>query len=299
MTHIPVLKDEIVTIFREVPEGFFIDATFGFGGHSRAIFETCKQKLQFIGIDCDQEIIMEAQRDLPSQFKIYNSNFEQLTNLIIRERIEPVSGILFDLGLNSLHIDNPQRGFSFQNRGPLDMRFDRAHGKSLADYLSETDEKSIANIIQEYGQERKARAIAREIVKSRPLDTISLADVVRRAVGPRWFVKSAARVFQALRIFLNNELENLKTALNGVIPLIQVDGRIAVISYHSLEDGIVKRAFQLNSGKCFCGPNQPSCCCGARKILQVLAKKPIQPTEKEISLNPRSRSARLRYAQRL
>jgi len=299
MKHIPVFKDEIVTLFRDVPEGFFIDATFGLGGHSKAIFETCKQKLQIIGIDCDQEIIMEAQRDLPFQFKIYHSNFEQLINLIKKEKIEPISGILFDLGLNSLHLDNSERGFSFQNRGPLDMRFDRALGISLADQIADMDEKSIVKIIMKYGQERKARAIAREIVKSRPQDTISLADIVRKAVGPRWFVKSAARVFQAFRIFLNNEMEILKTALNGAIPVLQSGGRIAVVSYHSLEDGIVKRAFLLNSGKCFCGPNEPSCRCGSRKILQVLTKKPIQPGEEEIAMNPRSRSAKLRYAQRL
>jgi 16S rRNA (cytosine1402-N4)-methyltransferase len=298
MDHIPVMAKEIVEIFTPVPDGIFIDATLGLGGHSAAV-KKAFSKFQIIGIDWDAEMIARGAANLPEGISVRNMHFAGLPEMIQREKIGPITGILFDLGLNSAQLDDQSRGFSFMRRGPIDMRYDRSSGLPASEAISRMSEKDLITILKEYGQEKNARAIARAIQQERPSTTDNLALIVERIVGPRRFIKSAARIFQALRIFVNRELDELRTALAGVTPLVATGGRLAVISYHSLEDGIVKRQFLLDSGKCFCGPHLPVCVCGKRNLLKVMTKKPLFSTPEEIERNPRARAARLRYAERI
>ena len=299
MDHKPVMTGEIVSIFADAPDGVFIDATYGLGGHTKALLSSFRKKFEFIGIDRDGEILEKAEPDRPAGVILHKMRFSGIPEMLRRKRIGPLTGILFDLGLNSAQLDDPLRGFSFQKPASLDLRFDRESGRPAAELLRNIDEGELIRILKEYGQQKKARAIARAIIAERPTTTESLASLIRSVVGPRWFIKSAARVFQALRIFINDELDEIKNALSGVIPLMAVGGRLAVISYHSLEDGIVKRLFLINSGKCFCGPDVPECACGKRNLLKVKTKRPLRPSEKEITANPRARPARLRYAERI
>jgi 16S rRNA (cytosine1402-N4)-methyltransferase len=299
MDHIPVMASEILEVFAPVPDGIFIDATFGLGGHSAVIQKNLGSKFQIIGLDRDAEILKLASRNLPEGVNLRNMRFSELPTMIEREKIGPVSGVLFDLGLNSAQLDDSTRGFSFSLPGPADMRFDRSQGQSAADVLADADEKELILIFKRHGQERNSRAIARAIVRERPNTTDALASLIKKVVGPQRFIKSAARIFQALRIYINRELDELKTALGGVAPLVATGGRLAVISYHSLEDGIVKRQFLHDSGKCLCGPNLPICVCGKRTLLKILTKKPITASIQEIRSNPRARAAKLRYAEKI
>ncbi len=299
MNHIPVMAREIVEIFTPVPDGIFIDATFGLGGHSKAVKNSLRDKFRIIGIDWDAEMLKLGAANLPEGISVRNMHFSSLPELIQKEKLFPLSGILFDLGLNSAQLDDASRGFSFSRPGPIDMRFDRDSGQPAAGIIAGMSESELVRVLKEYGQERNARAIARAISRETPTTTEELALIIKRIVGPQRFIKAAARIFQALRIHVNRELDELKNALAGVAPLVVTGGRLAVISYHSLEDRIVKRQFLLDSGKCFCGPSQPVCICGKRKLLKVMTKKPLTPSLAEIEANPRARAARLRYAEKI
>ncbi|MEE8417599.1 MAG: 16S rRNA (cytosine(1402)-N(4))-methyltransferase RsmH [candidate division Zixibacteria bacterium] len=299
MDHKPVMTGEIVSIFAEAPGGVFIDATYGLGGHTKVLISSFRKKFEFIGIDRDGEILGQAERDRPAGVVLHKMRFSEIPEMLRREKIEPLTGILFDLGLNSAQLDDPSRGFSYSKPASLDMRFDRDSGKPAAELLQTLEVDKLIRILKEYGQQKNSRAIARAIIAERPTTTESLASLIRNVVGSRRFIKSGARVFQALRIFINDELEELQNALSNVIPLMAVGGRLAVISYHSLEDRIVKRLFLLNSGKCFCGPEIAECSCGKRSLLEIKTKKPQRPSEKEIMANSRARPARLRYAERI
>jgi 16S rRNA (cytosine1402-N4)-methyltransferase len=298
MTHIPVMTSEVIEIFAGAPDGILIDATFGLGGHAIALHRSLGSRFKIIGIDADSEVLAQV-GTLPEDISVRNMRFSALPAMIQNEGIGPVSGILFDLGLNSAQLDDPSRGFSFSQAGPIDMRFDRTSGDSVSQVIRRISAPELVTIIWEYGEERHARAIARAIIETKPETTDALAAIVKRVVGPGSFTKSAARVFQALRIYVNRELDELKNTLYNVIPLLTVGGRIAVISYHSLEDRIVKRQFKLNSGKCFCAPDAPVCTCGKRNLLQILSKKPVRPSGEEVAQNSRARAARLRYAERV
>lgn len=293
------MADKVVEIFRDAPDGIFIDATFGLGGHSTAILSSLGNKFSIIGIDRDAEMLACSESGRPSAISLRNMRFSGIPEMIRDESLGAVGGILFDLGLNSAQLDDVERGFSFSQSGPIDMRFDRAAGAPASHIIGKLNEKELTTILKDFGQERHSRAIARAIIREKPQTTDQLMRIVEKIVGGRHLVKSAARVFQAIRIFVNNELEELRVALEGAIPLLAPGGRIAVISYHSLEDGIVKRQFLLNSGRCFCGPQQPVCVCGRRKLLKILSKKPVMATDDEIRSNPRARSARLRYAEKI
>jgi 16S rRNA (cytosine1402-N4)-methyltransferase len=299
MNHIPVMAREVVEIFSSVPDGILIDATFGLGGHSVAVKHSLGNKFEIIGVDRDEEMLNQSSRDLPKGISVRKMRFSGLPDIIKNEGIGPVTGVLFDLGLNSAQLNDQSRGFSFSRPGPIDMRFDRTGGQSAADLIERIGEIELIKILKEYGQERHSRSIARAIVREKPNTTETMASIIKRIVGPQRFTKSAARVFQALRICVNRELEELKSALSRIVPLVATGGRLAVISYHSLEDGIVKRQFLLDSGKCFCGPTQPTCICGKRELLKVMTKKPVIPSDEEIRQNPRARAARLRYAERI
>lgn len=299
MIHKPVMVSEVVSIFADVPRGLIIDATYGQGGHTRALEESLKGEIEFLGIERDGEILDNPETYRSKAVITKKMNFAEIPSMLIEEDRGPVCGVLFDLGLNSVQLDDPSRGFSHRTSSKLDLRFDRATGEPASEVIASLSEKEIVNILKEYGQERNARSIARRIVKYKPSTTASLAELIRKVVGPARFTKSAARVFQALRIFINDELDSLKRALDGIIPLLAPGGRIAIISYHSLEDGIVKREFSLNAGKCFCGPGEETCRCGKREMLTIKTKKPLRPSPEEVAANRRSRSARLRYAERI
>lgn len=293
------MASEIVSIFAKVPEGYFVDATFGLGGHTLAIEESLPGKFRFLGFDRDGEMLSLAKGAIPEGIQTFKMSFSKIPSLLEDNNLAPVTGALFDLGLNSMQIDDSERGFSYREDSPLDLRYDRESGVPLYKIVGRLRSPELIDILKNYGQEKNSRAIAKAIIEKGPATTGELTDIIRRIVGPRRFVKAASRVFQALRIFVNDELDEFEKALKGIIPRLTSGGRVAVISYHSLEDGITKRVFRILSGRCICGPNVAVCVCGAQKLLEIKTKKPMRPDENEIRQNPRSRSARLRYAEKL
>jgi len=290
---------EIVSIFADVPEGVFIDATVGLGGHALAVERNLPGKFVFFGFDRDGEMIELAKENLPESFRLFKMTYSKIPSLLEGEKIGSVVAVLFDLGLNSMQLEGSGRGFSYHEKLPLDFRFDRSSGQPLHRIIDKFSLSELVNILKTYGQEKKSRAIARAIIDKRPKTTDELAEIIRKIVGPRSYIKAASRVFQAFRIYVNNELDEFEKALRGIIPLISKGGRIAVISYHSLEDGIAKRTLRLYSGKCQCGPGKGICECGARRIIDIKTKKLVRPNKTEVQQNPRARSARLRYAEKI
>ena len=258
-----------------------------------------------MGIDTDPEAIKIAQAKLSSyqdSVKIVNDNFVNLQTICRQNgfTVPPIDGILFDLGLSSLQLGDSVRGFSFQNDGPLDMRFSPSQKLTAAEIVNTSSEAELARVIWTYGEEIHSRHIARQIILSRPLETtLQLAQVVERAVGSRrGRIHPATKTFQALRIAVNQELKNLEIALKQAVNLLDFDGRLAVISYHSLEDRIVKQFLQREAKDCICPPETPICVCGHKARLTLINKKIITPSPAEIKTNPRSRSAKLRIAER-
>jgi 16S rRNA (cytosine1402-N4)-methyltransferase len=261
---------------------------------------------QVIGIDQDPIAINLAKDRLKpfgKRFSAINSNFREIHELLKA----PVDGIVADIGVSSMQLEDPKRGFSFRLDAPLDMRMNPASGtKTAADLLAELREEEIANMIFEYGEERLSRRIARLIVAKRELGepiktTAELAELVERAVRSkvRDKIHPATKTFQALRIAVNDELNALKIFLDGAVEMLKPKGRLVVITFHSLEDRIVKRRFEKFSGRCSCPPRIPVCICGAKKIVNVLTKRPVRPMEEELARNPRSRSAKLRACEKL
>lgn len=322
MTHIPVLVKEVVEALNVHPYGRFIDCTVGNGGHTAAILERCLPGGMVLGIDADPEAIKVARATLEpygSAAYLVNDNFANLNTIYqkfnrdgtlwptsgatqSRPGIElRVNGILFDLGLSSLQLEDGDRGFSFQQEGPLDMRFSPDQKLTAAEIVNTFPEFRIAQIIWMYGEETHSRRIARQIVQSRPLSTtLQLAKAVEKAVGgERGRIHPATRTFQALRIAVNQELANLESALKQAIGLLEMEGRLAVISYHSLEDRIVKQFLQRETTDCVCPPETPTCICGHKARMSLYNKKVIKPGAAEIEDNPRSRSAKLRVAERV
>ena len=306
--HRPVLLRETIELLAAERGGLFVDCTVGLGGHSEAILQAASDA-QVLGIDRDEEALGLARERLAlygSRFRAVHADFRELTRVLATAKVEQVRGVLADLGVSSLQLDSPSRGFSFRHDAPLDMRMDVTSGETAAQLLGRLSEVELARIIFEFGEERRARRIARRIVERResgePIRTTrDLAELIERAVGPekKRRIHPATRTFQALRIAVNGELENLELFLVQAVDHLEPDGRLAVISFHSLEDRIVKRTLLKLSGRCQCPPRLPQCVCGAATLVEVLARRPIVPTEAEISINPRARSARLRGARKL
>ncbi len=307
--HRPVLLSE--TLFYLAPErgGLFVDCTVGLGGHSEAILEASPDT-RVLGIDLDAEALEFARQRLArfgARFIGVNANFRELATVLAELQLSSPAGVLADLGLSSLQLDTPERGFSFRLDAPLDMRMDRGGGgETAADLLLRLPEEEVARIIFEYGEERNSRRIARRIVErreqGRPIRTTAeLADLVQRSTRQRkkWQIHPATRTFQALRIAVNKELEGLQLFLETAIDLLQPEGRFAVISFHSLEDRIVKRELRRLSGLCQCPPRVPVCSCGARQTVEILTRRPVTPSTSEIESNPRARSARLRSCRKV
>ena len=302
--HVPVLLNEVVEALNVRPGKRYIDCTLGGGGHSLSILSQCQPGGELLGIDADPEAITLAQHNLYDYFEssvIINDNFYNLDQICQETGFYPVDGILFDLGLSSLQLESAERGFSFQRSGPLDMRFNPDEQLTAADIVNRMQEAKLARLLLIYGEEPHAYRIAKNIVQNRPItDTAQLAAVVAGAVGDRFGrIHPATKTFQALRIAVNRELEHLTTALEQSIHRLAPGGRLVVISYHSLEDRIVKNFMLRETRSCICPDNLPECRCHHQPTLIVKDKHPVVPTEIEIERNPRSRSAKLRVAQKI
>ena len=303
-THIPVLLNETIEALAVGPGGRYIDCTLGGGGHAAAILDHSSPGGQLLGIDADPRAIEIARARLiayGNSVKIINENFVELEAICIKNDFLPVHGILFDLGLSSLQLNGSGRGFSFGHDAPLDMRYSPGQQLSAADIVNTYSEAELAHLIRTYGEEGYSRRIARWILKERPIrTTLELAQVIERAVGGRkGRLHPATKTFQALRIAVNHELEYLEAALKQAVSLLGFEGRLVVISYHSLEDRIVKRFMSQESKDCICPPGIPSCVCQHTARLRLVSKRVITPSPAEVESNPRSRSAKLRVAERV
>jgi len=306
--HRPVLLDETMKFLAPERGGLFVDCTVGLGGHSEAILKSSKET-RVLGMDLDPAALDYARQRLApfgTRFKAIQSNFRWIEQVLREAGEENPEGILVDLGVSSLQFDSSERGFSFRFDAPLDMRMDPQGGETAADLLLRLPESEIARVIFEFGEERHSRRIARRIVQRReqgtPVSTTrELADLVLQSAGGRKWkqIHPATRTFQALRIAVNHELEGLKEFVESAVDLLEPDGRFVVISFHSLEDRIVKRELRRLSGLCECPPRLPTCSCGARKVIEILTRRPVTPEPDEVRENPRSRSAKLRAGRKL
>lgn len=304
--HISVLLCETLEFLEPRSGETYVDATLGLGGHTEAILNIAGTRV--IGIDQDGDAIeFAAERLKPfgDRINIARSNFTEIADVVKSRGLSKVDGIIADLGVSSLQLDSEERGFSFRSDAPLDMRMDKSGDDTAASLLKELSEEEIANVIYQFGEERFSRRIARRIVERRergePVETTrELAELVERSVkrSPRDKIHPATRTFQALRIAVNREIEILDRFIADAVELLNPNGRLVMISFHSLEDRIVKQAFQKLSGRCLCPPRIPQCSCGATKKIEVLTRKPVIAGEAETMQNPRARSAKLRAARR-
>ncbi|MDM7999437.1 MAG: 16S rRNA (cytosine(1402)-N(4))-methyltransferase RsmH [Dehalococcoidia bacterium] len=304
MPHTPVLLHTTVELLNVRPGGRYADATVGTGGHAEAILRICLPGGLLLGIDADPKALEVARQRLAPHgdaVTLVNDNFRHLETICRTNGFYPVDGILFDLGLSSLQLEDRDRGFSFMFDAPLDMRFSPTQKTTAATILNSYAEKDLAALLWDYGEERHSRLIARRIVSMRPVtSTRQLVEAIESIPGmTSGRIHPATRTFQALRIAVNRELDNLAEALQQTVRILAVGGRLAVISYHSLEDRLVKRFMQQESKACLCPPQVLSCTCHHIPTLRLITRKPITPPEDEIRRNPRSRSAKLRVAERI
>lgn len=302
--HQPVLYHEVLEALSPSSGRDYLDGTLGAGGHAEGILMASAPRGRLLGIDLDPVALTIARQrlmDFGDRVIIDQASYQNAPEILKRIGWHQVHGILLDLGVSSMQIDQPERGFSFMTEGPLDMRFNQNTGTSAADLVNAQSEKQLADILWKFGEERFSRRIARAIVAARPLHTTGeLANVIQRAVpGYEPHLHPATRTFQALRIAVNQELRVIADALPRLLDCLAPGGRIAVISFHSLEDRIVKDAFRRESRDCICPPEQPICTCHHTATIRLMNRKPITATEQEISENPRSRSVRLRVAEKL
>ena len=307
--HIPVLSHEVLTYLRCEKGKDYLDCTLGAGGHAAAIARvTCPQGT-VTGIDRDGEAVALARRRLEEfgdRVVCIHGNFVEMDSLLAPLGLGPFDGILMDLGFSSVQVDDAQRGFSFSRHGPLDMRMDRGQELTAHEIVNKWPEEEIGRVLREYGEERRWKRISGAIAKARsggPVETtLGLAEIVQRALPPRGRgqkIHPATRTFQALRIAVNGELEDLEAALPGAVGLLKPEGRLAVISYHSLEDRIVKRTFARYVKGCVCPPDFPECRCGRKPTLRLVSRKIVRPGIEEVESNPRSRSAKMRVCEKL
>jgi 16S rRNA (cytosine1402-N4)-methyltransferase len=311
--HIPVLLEQVLDGLQVRPGGQYLDGTVGAGGHSYAIMERAEGG-RLLGLDTDPTALeLAAERLRPyierGQVRLVRSNFERLDEVARQEGFEHFDGVLLDLGVSSMQLDTPERGFSFRAEGPLDMRLNPEGDVTASDLVNGLPESELADLIYKYGEEPASRRIARRIVEERqrsPITTTGqLASIVSRAMGGRVAgrtrspIHPATRTFQALRIAVNRELDVLERGLEAAVTVLRPGGRLAVISFHSLEDRTVKQYIRQAQKGCICPPELPACVCGRKPTLNAINRKPIEATDDEARANPRSRSARLRVAERL
>jgi 16S rRNA (cytosine1402-N4)-methyltransferase len=291
MTHVPVMTAEVLRYLHPERGGLFVDCTLGLGGHARALLEAGATRL--LGLDRDRDALAKAGAVLApwaSHSELVHADYRDVAAILDARRIATVDGALADLGVSSMQLDDAGRGFSFQRDEPLDMRMDQSAGETAAHFIARADERELADVIYQYGEERFSRRIARALVRAREEATVDttgrLAAIVRRAIPRRRFTRidPATRTFQALRIWVNRELEGLDRFITTLAGRLRVGGRLAIITFHSLEDRIVKHTFRALEREA--------------ALATVLTRKPIVPTDDEIAANPRARSAKLRVAER-
>lgn len=302
--HQPVLYHEIIHALSPHSPGRYVDATVGAGGHAWGILQACTPGGFLLGLDLDPQALEIASRRLSafeSRLILRQVSYTTLRQQLQQLGWDVVDGIVIDLGVSSMQIDTPERGFSFLTDGPLDMRFSPDQPASAADLVNSLPEADLADVIYRYGEEKLSRRIARAIVQARPiLTTAQLADlIVRASGGRRGRIHPATRTFQALRIAVNEELNALEEFLPQATQSLVPGGRLAVIAFHSLEDRIVKQYFRRESRDCICPPDQPVCTCGHKASLKEISRHPIEANEEESKTNPRARSAKLRIAEKL
>jgi 16S rRNA (cytosine1402-N4)-methyltransferase len=302
--HQPVLLQSVLAYLQPKSGGLYVDGTLGAGGHAAAILAASAPDGMLLGLDLDLQALEIARWNLAEYTA--RVHMRQASYLSIPEQLAElgwpaVDGILLDLGVSSMQLDRAEKGFSFQADGPLDMRFDESNPRSAADLVNDLDERDLADVIYRYGEERYARRVAHAIIRKRPLrSTIQLAAVVAGAIGgKRQNIHPATRTFQALRIAVNDEIETLEKALPVCISMLKPGGRLAVISFHSLEDRLVKHFFRDESRNCICDPHQPICTCNHQASLRIITPHPVKADDNETSHNPRARSAKLRVAERV
>ena len=302
--HQPVLYQEVLDALEPSPGGIYLDGTLGAGGHAFGILSTSAPDGRLLGLDVDQAALDIARQRLfafRERAVIQQASYRQAPEILKGLGWGLVNGILLDLGVSSMQIDRPERGFSFMSEGPLDMRFNQDTGLSAGDLVNSLSESEIADILWEFGEERYSRRIARAIAAARPIRTTwELASVIKAAIpGYSAHIHPATRTFQALRIATNQELETVASALPDLLNILAPGGRLAVISFHSLEDRIVKQFIRRESRDCICPLEQPLCTCEHVASLKTVTRKPIGASAEEIQDNPRSSSARLRVAEKL
>jgi 16S rRNA (cytosine1402-N4)-methyltransferase len=306
LPHEPVLYQEIIHALRPHRSGKYVDGTVGAGGHAWGILQASADDGHLLGLDVDPQALALAGERL-AQFgeraTLVQASYTGLETQLAALGWGAVDGILLDLGASSMQFDTPERGFSFQAEGPLDMRFSPENPVTAADLVNDLPENELADLIYHYGEERRSRQIARALVAARPLQTTTqLAEVIARAAGKRSKgdnIHPATRTFQALRIAVNEELRAIEAVLPQAVAALAPGGRLAVIAFHSLEDRIVKQYFRRESQDCICPPEQPVCTCGHKAQIEIITRRPIGPTAAEAQANPRARSARLRVAEKL
>ncbi|MBC8214585.1 MAG: 16S rRNA (cytosine(1402)-N(4))-methyltransferase RsmH [Candidatus Marinimicrobia bacterium] len=308
-SHLPVMKQDINNLLVTALDGIYLDGTVGFGGHSGEILEKLKSPGKLIGLDADPDALQSADQYLSSfktqtkLFSLHHINFRYFPQILDKLEITKVNGILLDLGISSYQIDNAEKGFSFRAEGPLDMRLNPNSELNAKDYLYSVNENELGQIIRDYGEERYYKKIALSIVKrvkeNKMNTTLDLKDAITSVVFGKFQIKSVARVFQAIRIHINDELVALREALVQSKKYLSNGGRLAVITFHSLEDRIVKRFINDESKTCVCPRELPICACDTIPSFKWVSRKAILPSEKEIEENPRARSAKLRIAERI
>lgn len=308
-SHLPVLPAEVLELLSPKPGGVYLDGTLGGGGHSELILERIGANGRLIGIDRDQAALRAASERLKrfgTCFQAIQGSFGDLAVLLAQAGVSAIDGVLLDLGVSSHQLDTAERGFSFRLDGPLDMRMDCTQGDSAADLLQQLPVRELERIIREYGEERWAKKIAERIERARaeqPLTTtLQLAELVATTIPRRFHeerIHPATRTFQALRIAVNQELEQVRQGVTAGINALNPGGRIAVISFHSLEDRMVKQLFREAASGCSCPPKIPYCVCGKQPRLKIITTKPVMATPAEAEQNPRARSAKLRVAEKL
>ena len=306
--HISVLLDETIDGLDIKPDGIYVDGTLGGGGHSYEILRRLSPKGRLIGIDQDGEALKaagERLKEFENQITLVRSNYCEIDKVLKELNVEKVDGILLDIGVSSYQLDNLERGFSYKSHAPLDMRMDTRQELTAADVVNTYSENELFKIIKDYGEEKFAKNIAKHIVlarKEKPLETTKeLSEVIKRAIPMKVQAKGghpAKKTFQAIRIEVNQELTVLKESIDKMIDLLKPNGRICIITFHSLEDRIVKTKFRENENPCTCPPNFPVCVCGKKSKGKVITRKPIIPSEDEIEENKRAKSSKLRIFER-
>ena len=305
LTHAPVLTEEVVRYLAVRPGGRYLDCTLGAGGHAAAIMDAAAPSGRLLGLDADPvalKIAVEKLSSFGDSIRVVEANFRELSAVCRAHDFVPVDSVLFDLGLSSMQLADESRGFGFQVEAPLDMRFGPGQSLTAAEIVNEYDEVALANVIWRFGEEPASRRIARAVVRARPVKTTTqLAAIASRATRGRHGrrIHPATRTFQALRIAVNDELGALTEALNQALEVLSNGGRLVVVSFHSLEDRIVKQFIARESRDCVCPPEAPTCTCRHKARLKTLTKKAVSAGPEETATNPRSRSARLRAAEKL